>query len=88
MRRLYGALVALDDNEAFKDDRFEVGVPGLLEPFVSQIVMSGPRVGVNIGGGCYLGKLNYKQLIVQLVAKLSLPANMINDHLRLQIGVC
>ena len=34
-------------------------------------------------GGCYLGKLNYKKLIVQVVAKLLLPANMINDHLRL-----
>ena len=44
--------------------------------------------GVNIRGGCCQGKLNCKKLMVQFVAKLLLPANMINDHLRLQVGAC
>ena len=62
--------------------------PGLLEPFASQIWMSGHMVGVDIRGGCCQGKLNCKKLMVQFVAKLLLPANMINDHLRLQVGAC
>ena len=39
--------------------------------------------GADLGGGCCLTKLNYKKLIVRFVAELLLPANMINNHLRL-----
>jgi hypothetical protein len=44
-------------------------------------------IGLGWGGYCR-GKSNYKKLMAEGVAKLLLPANMINDHLRLQVGVC
>ena len=48
------------------------------------------RFGYRSGGGFgyHRGKSKYKKLKTEVVAELLLPANMINDHLRLQIGVC
>ena len=60
----------------------------------------GPRTGVagaisqsdldigQVWGGYCPGKSNYKKLMAEVVAELLLPANMINDHLRLQVGLC
>ena len=45
-------------------------------------------VGADLGVGCCLRQLYYKKPMAQFVAKLLLPANMINDHLRLQVGIC
>ena len=45
-------------------------------------------IGQGVGVDIALESQTIKKLMTEVVAKLLLPANMINDHLRLQVGVC